>query len=223
MRVQVVFPDVGDALLEGTGPQVDGTRTGADGHAQVIVDQRQALELAHYGGQLHAVRLQELAACGHVEEEVAHHDVGAGGAYGRFLYLLVAAAVYDTSAERLAAPASLQLHLGDGAYRGERLATETHGVEGKEVVGAGNLGCGVALEGHARVVVAHALAVVHHLNEGASGVLYHNLYLGGAGVHGVLHQLLEGGGGALHHLAGGNLVCDRVRKLSYDVNHTNRI
>ena len=75
------------------------------------------------------------------------------------------------------------------------------------------------LEAETRVIERHTLAVVDDLDEGAPGILDHELDLGGAGVDGVLQQLLDHGGGPLHHFAGRNLVRHRIGQQSDDVFH----
>ena len=74
----------------------------------------------------------------------------------------------------------------DGCDGGEGLAAEAFGADVEQVVGLAQLGGGVPLEAEPCVVERHALAVVDDLDEGAPGVLDHELDLGGARVDGVL-------------------------------------
>ena len=174
--------------------------------AYVIVYQRHAAEHLLDVAQLHAVLFQEVSSCRHVEEEVLHRYRGARRA-GCGLLAHNLRPLYDYLRAQLAVVhAGAQLHLCDGGYRGQGLAAEAHGVDGEEVVGAVYLARGVALEAQACVAVAHAAAVVDHLDERAPRVLEDEVDLRGAGIHGVLQQLLDGAGGAVHHLAGRYLV-----------------
>ena len=113
----------------------------------------------------------------------------------------------------------LKLHVRDGRDGGESLAAETLRGDAEQVVGVAQLRSGVPLEAETRVIERHALAVVDDLDEGAPGILDHELDLGGAGVDGVLQQLLDHGGGPLHYLAGRNLVRHRIGQQSDDVFH----
>ncbi len=109
--------------------------------------------------------------------------------------------------------------LCDGAYRRKGFAAESHGVESEEVVGTGDFGCGMALEGQACVGGAHAGAVVNDLYERPSGVFDDYLDFGGAGVYGVFHEFFHHRCGPLDDFAGSNLVGHGVGQEFYNVAH----
>ena len=102
--------------------------------------------------------------------------------------------------------------------RGERLAAEAEGADALEVVEAGDLAGGVAVEGEQGVVAPHPRAVVGDDDPPLAAGLQLDPHRGGAGVEGVLHQLLDHRGGALHHLAGGDLA-DQVVGEEADAGH----
>jgi hypothetical protein len=79
-----------------------------------------------------------------------------------------------------------------------------------QVVEAGDLAGGVALEGQRQLVLGDAAAVVGHPDAPHAALL--ELHLDGrrAGVHGVLEHFLEHRGGPLDDLAGGDLVDEVV-------------
>ena len=185
----------------------------------MIVDQRKSLEFSHYRALLHGVALEELTTGRHVEEQVLHLEITAARTYMRLLRLNLASAYIQACAKLCALLRSAQLHLGYGAYGWQCLASKAHGVKREEVGSGRNLGGGMAFESHAGIGGAHSLAVVHDLNERAACVFYVHLYLGGAGIHGILHQLLHDGGGTLYHLARSNLIGHGVGQKSYHVTH----
>jgi hypothetical protein len=83
-------------------------------------------------------------------------------------------------------------HRGDG---GQGLAAEAHGAHVLQVVEAGDLAGGVALQGQRQLVLGDAAAVVGHPDAPHAALL--ELHLDGrrAGVHGVFEHFLEHRGG----------------------------
>ena len=65
-------------------------------------------------------------------------------------------------------------------------------------------------EAQPRVLAAHAGAVVPHAHQAAAPLPQVDLDAPGAGIQRVLDQLLDRCGGPLHHLAGGDLVGERL-------------
>ena len=59
---------------------------------------------------------------------------------------------------------------------------------------------------HSGIRIAHTFAIVNHLNQSATGILYNYLNGCGTGIYCILYQFFNHRGGALNHLAGGNLV-----------------
>lgn len=98
------------------------------------------------------------------------------------------------------------LHLRHGAYAGQRLATKTHRAQREEVFYPADLAGGMPLKGHAGIGLTHALAVVNHLEQGASGIAYDDLNISSPGIQAVLHQLLQTRSRPLDHFSGGYLV-----------------
>jgi hypothetical protein len=56
-----------------------------------------------------------------------------------------------------------QLHLSHSGYRRQCLAAESHGANGKKVVGSMYLGCGMAFETESSVNVRHSTTIVDDL------------------------------------------------------------
>ncbi len=181
--------------------------------------QGHALELVDHVLQFHLIALEELPACGYVVEEAAHADAGACGARHGLLGLHTAALDQHPRAQLVLVPPGAQLHLRNGRDAGQRLAAETLGAHHGEVVGAADLAGGVALEAQARIGGRHALAIVGHLDQAASGVLHHEDDVRGARIHAVLQQFLHHAGRTLHHLARGDLVGHMVGQQADDVGH----
>src|SRR5262249_50806877 len=94
----------------------------------------------------------------------------------------------------------------DGGDRGERLAPETVGRDGEEIILGAQLAGRVPRKAQPRVLAAHARAVVPHAHEAAAALLQVHLDAACAGIQRVLDQLLDRCRGPLHHLAGGDLV-----------------
>ena len=183
------------------------------------MDKGNAIELLLNVGEFHLVGLEEIAAGGHVEEEVLDGDGGAVGAGHWRMFLDVSSFDADKGAYLVSGGFGFKLHMRDGRDGGESLAAESFGADVEQVVGLAQLGGGVPFEAEARVVERHALAVVGHLDEGFAGILDDKLDLGRAGIHGVLKQFLDHGGGTLHNFSSRYLVRHRIGQQSYNVFH----
>ena len=77
----------------------------------------------------------------------------------------------------------------------------------------------MALKGQTRVGLAHPHPVIDDLDERAARVLKDNLDMSRLGVDGILHQFLDNAGGTLYHLAGSNLVGDRIGQKFNHITH----
>ena len=158
------------------------------------------------------VRLEELAACGDVVEEVPHGEIGAlrrldlaggevlGGGEGHL------------HADLILRPAGLEGHFRHRGDRSEGLPAEAECEDVVEVFRRGDLRRGVALEAEDGVVRAHAAAVVDDLDERAAGIRDDHVHLTRAGIQGVLHQFLHDGGRPLDDLARRDHVRDVPRQ-----------
>ncbi len=131
-------------------------------------------------GELGLLGLEEFAAGGGVEEEVADGEGGPDGVAGGVNAEDVAAGDLDEGSgvfERrtvlgvLWRRAGFEGDAGDGGDRREGFATEAEGGDREEVVGGAELGGGVAFEGEQGVVAHHAVAVVGDADELASAGL----------------------------------------------------
>ena len=149
---------------------------------------------------------QELATRGHVEEQRADGDLGAGRrTRGRHVQQL--AALDADACAGLGVPrAGEDLELGHARDARDGLAAEAERRHAKEIVLVQNLAGGVPFEAHHRVGAAHAAAVVYDADEVAPAGLQVHAEGGRPGIERVLDELLHDGRGALDHLARGDLV-----------------
>ena len=113
----------------------------------------------------------------------------------------------------------LEVHLGNGYNRRQRLATKTHGAECEKIVGLPDLRGGMALEGQSCVRLGHALSVVDDLDRGAPCVHYQHVDVLGSRIYRILHQFLDDGSRSLYHLSRSYLVGYAVGKQLNDVAH----
>ena len=112
-----------------------------------------------------------------------------------------------------------QIHPADGGNGCQRLAPESHGADGRQILRLAELGGSVAQKRGAGILGSHAAAVVRDPHESHAAVPDLDGHLGGAGIHGVFQQLLDYGGGALHHFTGGDQVGNMGGKLN-DFRHS---
>ena len=176
------------------------------GEADPVPAQRELGDEPRDLGGLGAVRLQELAARGHVVEEVGDLDDGAFRRAGLARGVDHAAGHPHLDPARGAAGAGAQQqarHRGDAR---QGLAAEPQRGDGREVLDPPDLAGGVPLEGEPRLVGGHPLAVVLHPHETLAAQLDGDRDPRRPGVERVLDQLLDHRRGALDHLAGGDLV-----------------
>ena len=109
--------------------------------------------------------------------------------------------------------------MSHSSYRGKSLATETHRMKGKEVVGLCDLRGGMTLERQAGICLRHTLSIVDHLNHRSSGIHHHHMNGRSTGIHRVLHQLLDDRSRSLDDLTSSNLVGHTIRKQMNHITH----
>ncbi len=126
LHLEIILPDIVDALMQRGGAQVELAHTGVDAHADAVVDERQTLKLAHHIRELHIVALEEFAPCRHIEEYVFDTDARAGIAHAGLLKLYFRAVDEQLGAHLVGMAAGADIHLRYGAYRGKSLPAETH-------------------------------------------------------------------------------------------------
>ena len=210
---KTVAEDAGDALFQARRGEAE--QRGAvvcQREGDVGVHEHDAFQLGGDVGEFRLVGLQELTACRDIEEEVLDDEVGAYGT-GRGLLRHHPRALEDEMCSQLAVGhARSQFHLRHRGDGGQRLTAEAHGGEGEEVGGLLDLAGSMTLEGHARIGLAHPLAVIDDLQAGATGIHGNDVDAMGTGIHSVLHQLFDNGGGALDDFASCYLVGDGIRK-----------
>ena len=128
-----------------------------------------------------------------------------GGVAPGALAVDLAVAQPDARADVVAGDARQHLDLARRRDAGQRLAAEAERRHAPEVVLAGHLARGVALEGEAQLGGVDAAAVVGDADEGEAALADLDGDVRGAGVERVLDQLFDDGGGTLDDLAGGDL------------------
>ncbi len=88
LTFQCLAEQCADSLLEGTGKHLmESYVIMYEGEAHRCIYQRQALKFSQDVTELNAVFLEELAACGHMEKDVLHHDICARHAADRLCAL----------------------------------------------------------------------------------------------------------------------------------------
>ena len=167
--------------------------------------------------QFYTILFQEVATGGNIKEKVLHRQRRARRASRRLLGDDMRAFNLHHGAQLAIVQPCAQFHLGYCGYRGQRLAAEAHCMDGEEVVRTVYLAGSVALEAEPGVAIAHAAAVIDHLDKGASSILHDEVDLGCTGIHCVLQQFFDGTGWTVDHLAGGDLVGNAVRQYVYDI------
>ena len=171
-------------------------------------------------GHLDVVGLEEVAAGGHIEEEVLDRNGGAVlGGDGLVGAHLAAFDKHERAGLALGG-LGLEFHVGDGGDGGQCLTTEALGGDVKQVVGTPQLGGGVPLEAEPRILERHSLAVVDNLYQSPAGILDDELDVGGTGIDSVFQEFLDDRGRALHHLTGGYLVGHGIGQKFDDIHRS---
>ena len=220
LLVHVVAHQGSDALTKGSLHQlIHHVAVVNEREFHLVVDKGQLLKFLDDIAQLHLVALEEFAASRHIEEEVLDHEIAAHWAHVRFLTLTLRGVDDQLGAQLGVTAACAQFHLGDGGYRGQSLAAETHRVQREQVLGIAYLAGAMAFKGQACVGLAHPHPVVDNLDECAARILEDNLDVGCLGINGVLHQFLDDTGRALDDFAGSNLVGYRIGQQFNHITH----
>ena len=181
-----------------------------EGELNTIVNQCQFLKLLDDIAQLHLIAFQELAPSRDIKEQILYHEIAAHRTHIGLLRLALRGIDNELSAQLVATCTGAKLDVRDSRYRSQRLTTKSHGVQREQVAGIPDLRGAVSLKRQSRIGVAHSHAIVNHLDQGAPGILEHNLHLGGLSVNSILHQLLDYRSRSLNHLTSSNLVGNRI-------------
>ena len=194
-------------------PLLDQLALMPDGEADIRPHQRMAAHGFQAMRQFGGVGLQELAAGGRAEEELAHLDAGAARA-GRCAQL-AAAGIQTPGMRRTLDPAG-HAHLGHRCNRGQRLAAKAHGHDRFQLMQRADLAGRMAFQGQRQFVQRYAAAIV--LDHDAAHATGHqlDLHLGRPGVQRVVHQFAHDGRRPLYHLACGDLADQFIGKFLND-------
>ena len=155
MGEELLAEDPGDARIRAVGDEIGGGRRqlqhppppAFDGKRDARMRHREPAQDVEAGRGFGPLRLEKLAPRGGREEEIAHLDPRAGGK-GRRPHGLHAPRLHpDLRALGRIRRARTDDEPGDGADGRQRLAAKAEGCDAREILGAGELGGGVAFDG----------------------------------------------------------------------------
>ena len=205
----------GDARLLIARRQIDGAALpGDEGKGHLRVRQRQTADDLGGGHVLGARRAQELQPRRRGVEQIAHPHHGARRSGRRAHILHLAAGGADFPGLRRAPFARGYCKARHGGDGGQGLAAKAQRADVDQIVPL-QLGCGVALQGEAQIIAAHAAAIVGDFYEGLAAVAENDLDALRARVQGVLRQLLDNSERPLDDLSGGDAV-DQIFRQAAD-------
>ena len=189
---------------------IDILVVGAQDEFDADVRQRLQQECLPDMRELRRRRAQKLAARRHIEEEIAHGDVGAARS-ARIAHILdFPAENQNFCARHRFGPVGDHRELRNGRDSRERLAPETHRGDGVEILQCAQFARGMPFDGKQCVVAIHPGAVVADANQTATAIDHLHLDARRAGVDGVFNELFEDGRRAFHDLSRGDLIDHRV-------------
>ncbi len=192
--------------LRDNGPVGEGAGPARQGESDFRVAER---KLRHHPRHLRGftrVGLEKLPARRQVVEEVADFDGRAFGSADLLNRGNRAAVDPDLGPRDLAAQTALHDEMRDRRNAGQGFAAEAERVDGRQIVCPPDLARRVTLERQARILRAHALAVVLDPHETLPAQLDVDLNAPRAGVDRVFDELLDDRGRPLDYFAGSNLV-----------------
>ena len=205
--VEPLTKDIHNALSQCTRMKIHHLQSIAmHGERYLGIDECYALKGCHYVIEFGGVALKEFPSCRYIIEQVLYLEITAYGTCHGFLSRHSRTFECEQSTYLPVGHSCAQFHLCHSCNGGERLTTESHGVEVEQVGSLLDLGCGMAFKGQSGVGVRHTLTVIYHLYHRASGI--YNQYVDGLGtrVNSVFHEFLNHRRGALYHLSRRNLV-----------------
>ena len=213
LLLELPAKQVDDALQQPTLGQADhALAVLSEGESHGRICQRYALEFLCNVGHLRLIGLEELPPGRYVVEKVRHLEISTHRTRAWFLRDKARTMYAHFRPYVVAYGSRNEGNLCHGSYGRQGLATESHGVEGEQVLCLAYLGRCVTLESQSCICVGHSLAIVYDLYGCLACIVHRDIHLGRTCVDGILHELLDHGRRPLHHLACSNLVCHRVRE-----------
>ena len=162
--------------------------------------------------QLGSIRLQELTTRRHIEEQVINLEITSHRTGNRLLSSDLRPSNRDLGSYLIFLSTCLQFNLCHGSNRSQSLATESHGVQGKQIVGLRDLRCSMALERESCISLAHTLTIVDNLNRGTTSIHHNHMDGLGTCINRILNQLLDNRSRTLYYLTSSNLVSNTIGK-----------
>ena len=169
--------------------------------------------------ELCRVGFQELSACRNIIEEVANHEVAAHRASTRLLTSNLASCYREMCADFFICHASFQFHLRHSYDRRQSLATKSHCLQSKQVVGLTNLRSSMTFESKASISLRHSFSVVDNLNRGSTCINDKHVDTGSTSINGIFNQFLYYRCWTLYHLTCSNLISYSIRQQLYYITH----
>ena len=185
------------------------------GEANLRESQRMQAHLVLHMPGLRLITLQELAAHRRIEEEVADTDFRTRGTTGIHQGRLHPALGAHTPALHICRATRGQRQVRDRSNTGQSLTAEPQLADGEQILHLHQLAGGMPLQAQGGIRLAHAAAIIRHLDERDTAAAQLHSHTVSAGINAVLHQFLDHGSRTLHHLTGSHLA---GKDITHEVN-----
>ena len=161
------------------------------GEGHIRIHQSNPFKLSQDITQLRLIRLQEFPAGRNIEKQVLHRKVTALTASYRFLAFYLRTGDCKGCSQLVTFLTGFKFHLCHSRNGGQRLPSESHGMQGKQVGSLPDFRSGMAFESQTRIGLGHTLSIVYHLDARLSGIGHRDINVMCSGIDGILHQLLD--------------------------------
>jgi hypothetical protein len=192
------------------GPHQGGTRLALYVEVHAGTCQSRTAQPVRDVAPLRRCGLEELAARRHRGEQVGHLDTRAGRSAGRARLQHLTGTHQDLEGLGCLCGPRAQSQRRDRCDRGQRLSAEAVARNVLQIPDRPDLAGGVALDREPGVVGRHAAAIVAYGDPLAPPVAHLDPHATRPRVEGILHELLHHRGRSLDHLAGSDLVDERI-------------
>src|SRR5690606_14998382 len=176
--VVTVSKNMHDALLQAFSRQLEKLLPIAmEREVDMRIGQCRALELLDDVSHFHCIAFQEVAPSRNIVKEILNADARPGGQRLWFLAHQFRTGDLNACSQFILHAPRFQLYVGNRRDGGQRLPTEPHCADRKQVIRLSDFRRGMALETQPRIRYAHATAVVNHLDERLAAVFHNQPYL----------------------------------------------